>query len=127
MILLNLSHPLTAEQRAQIEHLAGQPIERLIERMAQFDLGQPFAEQAVALVDSLGLAPAEWQTAPLLVNLPSLNFGAAAVLAELHGRCGYFPPIVRLRPVEGSLPPRYEVAEIVNLQAIRDGARKWRK
>jgi hypothetical protein len=39
---------------------------------------------------------------------------------------GYFPPVVRLRPVAGSLPPRYEVAEILNLQAIRDEARKRR-
>lgn len=126
MILINLSHPLTEEQKQQIETLAGQPIERLIEHMAQFDLAQPFAEQAVALVDSLGLTPAEWQQAPLLVNLPSLNFGAAAVLAELHGRCGYFAPMVRLRPLASSLPPRYEVAEIVNLQAMRDAARRRR-
>jgi hypothetical protein len=127
MILLNLSHPLSAEQKQQIEQLAGQPITRLIERMAQFDLARPFAEQATALVDSLGLAPAEWQTAPLLVNLPSLNFGAAAVLAELHGRCGYFPPLVRLRPAAGSLPPRYEAVEIVNLQGLRDAARQRRQ
>ncbi len=126
MILLNLSHPLTEEQKQQIETLAGRPVTRLVERMAQFDLARPFAEQVITLVDSLGLAAAEWQQSPLLVNLPSLNFGAAAVLAELHGRCGYFPPMVRLRPVAGSLPPRYEAAEIVNLQGIRDEARRRR-
>lgn len=126
MILINLSHPLTGEQKEQIERQAGQTIDRLIERMPQFDTARPFAEQAVALVDELGLAPAEWQQEAILLILPSLNFGAAALLAELHGRCGYFPPIVRLRPVPDSLPPRYEVAEIVNLQAIRDAARKKR-
>lgn len=123
MILINLSHPLTEAQRAQIEAQAGQPVERLIERMAQFDTTQPFAEQATALVDSLGLIPAEWQQASLLLLPPSLNFGTAALLAELHGRCGYFPPMVRTRPMPGSLPPKYEVAEIVNLQALRDAAR----
>jgi hypothetical protein len=126
MILINLSHPLTAEQRRHIETLTGQPITRLIERMAQFELEQPFAAQATALVDSLGLTPLEWQQEPLLLALPSLNFGAAAVLAELHGRCGYFLPLVRTKPVEGSLPPRYQVAEIVNLQALRDEARRRR-
>jgi hypothetical protein len=126
MILINLSHPLTAAQQAAIETSAGQAIERLIERMAQFDLEQAFAGQARRLVDDLGLTPAEWQQAPLLVVLPGLNFGAATVLAELHGRCGYFPAVVRLRPVEGSLPPRYELAEIINLQAIRDAARQQR-
>ena len=40
---------------------------------------------------------------------------------------GYFPPIVRLRPIEDALPPRYEVAEILNLQAARDAARLKRK
>ncbi|MGH2522324.1 MAG: CRISPR-associated protein Csx15, partial [Anaerolineales bacterium] len=46
---------------------------------------------------------------------------------ELHGRMGYFPPLIRLRPVQEALPPRYEVAEILNLQAVRDGARLKRK
>jgi hypothetical protein len=34
--------------------------------------------------------------------------------------------MVRLRPVTDSLPPRFEVAEVVNLQALREGARKRR-
>jgi hypothetical protein len=95
--------------------------------MAEFDLAQPLAAQAAALVDGLGLSPQEWQHEPPLIVLPSLNFGAAVVLAELHGRCGYFPPLVRTRPVPESLPPRYEIAEIVNLQALRDTARKKRE
>jgi hypothetical protein len=32
-----------------------------------------------------------------------------------------------LRPVEGALPPRYEVAEVLNLQALRAAARKRRQ
>lgn len=123
MILINLSHPLTGDQKVQIEGQAGQGIERVIERMAQFDTTLPFGAQTAALVDGLGLTAAEWQQVPLLLLPPSLNFGAAALLAELHGRCGYFPPMVRTRPVPGSLPPKYEVAEIVNLQALRDAAR----
>ena len=87
---------------------------------------QPLAPQVVEMVDACGLSPAEWQTLPLLVNPPALNFSAVALLAELHGRLGYFPAIVRTRPIEGSLPPRYEVAEIVNLQALRDAARQKR-
>ena len=126
MILINLSHPLSAEQRAQIENLAKQPITRAIRQMAQFDLNQPFFPQTIALVDALNLTPAEWQQESILLVLPALNFGAATLLAELHGRCGYFPPIVRTRPVSGSLPPRFEVAEIINLQAIRDQARMRR-
>ena len=127
MILINLSHPLTEPQRREIESQAGQPITRLVEQMAHFEVDQPFAPQVAALVDSLGLSPTEWQTEPLLLLLPSLNFGAALLLAELHGRCGYFPPIIRTRPTASSLSPRYEVAEIINLQAVRDKARERRK
>ncbi len=39
---------------------------------------------------------------------------------------GYFPACIRLRPVPESLPPRFEVAEILNLQAVRDAARQGR-
>lgn len=123
MLLLNFSHPLTAEQIAQVETLTGQTVERMLEIPAQFDHAGPFEPQAAALVAQVTLTPAELQTAPLVVNLPSMNFIAALVLAELHGRMGYFPPVLRLRPVAGSLPPRYEVAEILNLQAVRDIAR----
>lgn len=126
MILLNFSHPLTPAQRAQIETLTGEPVDRLIDAPAQFDPAQPFADQAAALADACGLAPAEWQTEPLLLVPPALNFIAVTLLAELHGRMGYFAPVVRLRPVAGALPPRYEVAEIINLQKVRDGARNKR-
>jgi hypothetical protein len=78
------------------------------------------------LADSADLTSEQWQTQPILVVLPSLNYAAAALLAELHGRMGYFPSIVRLRPVKDALPPRYELAEIIDLQALRASARKRR-
>ncbi|SHJ33688.1 CRISPR-associated protein Csx15 [Desulfofundulus thermosubterraneus] len=123
MILLNFSHPLSAEQLRQVEELAGRKIERVIEIDAQIDPRQPIVPQVVAMADRAGLTPFEWQTLPVLINPPSLNFSAVTLLAELHGRCGYFPAAVRLRPVPGSIPPRFEVAEIVNLQAVREEAR----
>lgn len=126
MLVLNYSHPLTPAQLAQLTALTGAPVEAVRELPAQLDLEAPFAEQAVALADAAGLTPEQWQTMPLLVVPPALNFAAVALLAELHGRMGYFPPVVRLRPVEGVLPPRFEIAEVLNLQAQRDAARKRR-
>ena len=123
MILLNFSHPLTPDQLTQVQAITGRPVERVIDLPTQFDHAQPFLPQLEPLMARLDLTPAEWQTAPLVVNLPSLNFIAAILLAELHGRMGYFPPVLRLAPVAGALPPRYEVAEILNLQAVRDAAR----
>ena len=52
---------------------------------------------------------------------------AACVLAELHGRMGYFPTIVRLRPVAGSVSREYELAELIGLQDVRDAARLMRR
>ncbi|RLC61251.1 MAG: hypothetical protein DRI80_09195 [Chloroflexota bacterium] len=126
MILLNFAHPLTPDQVSQIEALSGQPVTDVRHLPAQFDHDQPFASQAVALADACDLSPTEWQTLPLLVNPPSLNFIAVTLLAELHGRMGYFPTMVRMRPVPGSTPPRFEVAELVNLQAVRNAARQRR-
>ncbi len=126
MLVLNFSHPLTDAQRSQIEALTGQPITDLRQLQTQFDEQQPFAPQLAALMATLDLTPAQWQGEPLLVILPSLNFIAAVLLAELHGRMGYFPPVVRTRPVAGSVPRRYEVAEILDLQALREAARRQR-
>jgi len=126
MILLNFSHPLTDEQVNQIETLTGQTVDEVRHVPAQFDNQQPFIPQVEALADDCGLTAEEWQTTPLLVIPPALNFIAVTLLAELHGRCGYFPSIVRMRPVQGSIPPRYEVAEILDLQAVRDSARRKR-
>jgi hypothetical protein len=126
MILLNFSHPLTPEQRSQTEALSGQKIEQVIELPVQFDNEQPFLPQLQALAAQIPLSAEELQTAAILVNPPALNFITALLLAELHGRMGYFPPVLRLKPVPDSLPPRYAVAEVLNLQAVRDAARKRR-
>lgn len=126
MILLNFSHPITPDQRGQIEALTGQTVSRELAAMPQFDEQLPFGPQVQALLAQIDLTPQEWQGAPILVVLPSLNFIAAALLAELHGRMGYFPPAVRTRPVAGSLPRQFEVAEIVDLQSLREGARTRR-
>ena len=126
MILINFAHPLTAEDLDDIEKMTKVQLEKTIEIPVQFDTDQTFIKQVKSLIDQVGLASREWQTGQILVNPPSLNFIAVAVLAEIHGRAGYFPPILRLKPVGGSLPPVFRVAEIINLQKIREEARRSR-
>ncbi len=126
MIVLNFSHILTEKQLAEVERLAEQRVERVLEVNTHFDHSLPFVKQIQALVEPLGFSSQEWQTTPLLVNPPSLSVIAALLLAELHGRMGYFPAILRLRPDHSNLPTQFEVAEILNLQAVRDAARKMR-
>ena len=126
MILINFGHPISEDQRAAIESLAGSPVSRLIDVETHFDSASSFDAQARQLVDSVGLTAVEWQTETLLVSLPTLHVGAAIVLADLHGRIGYFPSVVRLKPVQGSATSRFELAEILNLQSARDIARSCR-
>jgi hypothetical protein len=123
MILLNFSHPLTEQQKQRIEEITGQHIERVIDLPVHFENEKPFVLQLESLMAKITLSSEEWQTESILVNPPALNFITALLLADLHGRMGYFPPILRLRPIAGSLPPRYEVAEVLNLQEVRDRAR----
>jgi len=122
ILLLNYTHPLTDAQRTQVAALAGDQLE-IRDIGVQIDRARPLAEAAVELAEAAGLAPADWQTRSLLVNPPGLAPLALALIAELHGRSGHFPAILNIRPLAGATPPRYEVAETVNLQALRDAAR----
>ena len=126
MILLNFAHPLTPAHREQIHALTGEPVDEVIEIKTHFDNDQPFEPQLAALIEEVPLTPEAWQTAPLLVNPPAYNYVAVLLLAELHGRMGYFPACLRLRPDKDAVPPRFEVAEILSLQKVRNGARKAR-
>ena len=126
MLLLNFSHPLIAVHLAQIEALTGQKVERVIDLMTHLDHEQPFVPQVKDLADRIGFSPETWQTTPLLINPPSFHVIAVTLLAELHGRMGYFPAIIRLKPIPNSTPPQFQVAEVINLQPVRDEARMQR-
>lgn len=126
MLLINFSHPMTEPQRQAIVERLGTPLERVLEVRTQFDLQRSFMEQTRELFKEADLEGIGWQTTPLLVRLPSLESIAACVLAELHGRMGYFPTIVRLRPVAGSVSREFEFAELIGLQELRDEARARR-
>ena len=80
MVLLNFSHPITEAQRAQIETLTGNAVDREISALPQFDEQQPFVPQLHDLLSELPLTPAECQGEPILVVLPALNFIAAEAI-----------------------------------------------
>jgi hypothetical protein len=89
----------------------------------QIDEQQPIAQQVPLIVDGLGLSPAAWQSGGILVNLPAYSPAGSAVLAELHGRMGHFPTVFRLRANADGATTQYEVAELIDLQQLRDAAR----
>jgi len=126
MKIVNFAHPLTLAQLEDLKARFGLSIKEVIAIPTQFDPVQPFAEQVVVLVNQTGLSNDEWQTEPPLVNLPSLSIIAALVLAEIEGRSGHLPAVLRLRPVAGGLTPQFEVAEVLNLYVQRNEARRKR-
>ena len=126
MIILNFAHPLTDSQIKQIESNLNIKIKAVKEVHVQFNHDEPFEPQIRKLILEIGFSPYEWQTEPILIVPPSLNTIAVALLSALHGLMGYFPPIIRLKPVKDAIPPRFEVAEIINLQNIREKFRALR-
>jgi hypothetical protein len=125
MLILNFTHPLTPEQRAQIEALAYATVEEVRTIPVQIDQAEPLEAQIISIIDAAGLSSEDWQTHQLLINPPGFAPAAFVLLAELHGRIGHFPSLIRLRPKPGPVTS-YEVAELLNLQTIREEARKRR-
>jgi hypothetical protein len=124
--IINFSHPLSATQSNAFESLSGWTVARIVDVPTHCDQSRPFAEQAVAIVDTVGLTPDVWQSCRLAILPPALTAIACLVIAEIHGRAGHFVPVIRIRPRPGTVPPVFDVAEILDVQGQRDEARSRR-
>ena len=126
MLVLNFSHPLTDEHIVQIQAIAANSVDDIQTMPVQINQDEPLEAQIRATIDAVQPTSEEWQTRSLLINPPGYAPAPCVLLAELHGRIGHFPSLIRLRPLPGSTPTVYEVAELINLQAIREEARRRR-
>ncbi len=84
---------------------------------------EPLEPQITRLIDSISLYIEDWHKRHILINPPGYAPVALLLLAEIHGRTGHFPTLVRMRPKHGPVTS-YEVVELLNLQVIRDAAHK---
>lgn len=126
MQIINFSHPLSAQQlEALLPLLDGQTIASIRDVRCQLNNEASFADQARALVDAVEWTAHQWQHNRFILVAPALSAAALAVVAEIHGRCGYFPALLRLKPVGGA-PPVFMPAEILDLSGIRELARSKR-
>jgi transcriptional regulator with XRE-family HTH domain len=121
ILILNFAYPLTEQQRAQIEELAGTGIEDIITIPTLINEEEPLEPQINRLIDAIGLSIDDWDKRHILINPPGYAPAALLLLAEIHGRIGHFPTLIRMRPKHGSVTS-YEVVELPNLQTIRDAA-----
>lgn len=126
MIVINFAHPLQDEQLSRLGELCGEAVARVMPVATQFDHGRSYAEQVVELVDAVGLSSDAWQTERLVIVPPSLAAIACLVVAEIHGRAGYFVPIARMSPRANAVPPIFDVVEVIDLNGQREAARNRR-
>ena len=116
-------HPLLPGQRAAIRAKTGWPALEVIDGgVGNVPEGQNFVSAAVRYLDRIDLLPAEWQIYPLVVVPAGYSVLWSAFLAELHGRLGYFPDLVRLRPAPAVMDAKYEGAGIERLRDVRNQA-----
>lgn len=95
----------------------------LIHLPVEFDNARPYGPQCVDLADKVGLTPSAWKTLPIVVNPPGLcrAVGVAQRTAWAHGLLSCH---CTLTPRRRQHPTRFEFAEIINLQALKDAARE---
>ncbi|MDW8293596.1 MAG: CRISPR-associated protein Csx15 [Anaerolineae bacterium] len=119
MKVLNFGHPFTEAHMEQLRHMLGEEIE-VYTIPVNINLEQPIAGQISDLLTGL---PFDLQTEPFVVNLPGLSIAAVALIAELHGRAGHFPAVLRMKQVKDSAATTFAIAELVQLQEVRNTAR----
>ncbi|NTW56553.1 MAG: hypothetical protein HGB20_05860 [Chlorobiaceae bacterium] len=77
-------------------------------------------------IDKIDLSPEQWQASGIVAVPAGYTAIWSVAMAELHGRLGYFPDIVRLRPAPAATVEKFEVAEIMNLREVRHASREKR-
>ncbi len=127
-ILVNFSsHLIQPGQRRDMQKTLQWPaIEEVDARLGTVPEKQNFTRYLINHVEGIDLTANEWQTARLAVVPAGYAPAWSIILAELHGRLGYFPDIVRLRPAPEPAEEKFEVAEVVTLREIRSKARSKR-
>ena len=128
MYILNFSHPFTQSQIEQIEQLLfPEKLDNVINFKVAFDSNRTFYDQFTQFWEQQAFLMGDFANTPLVINLPAHNVIAALLLTHLHGLIGYFPAVIRLKAKEDVTPTTFEIAEIINLQSVREKARLIRK
>jgi hypothetical protein len=123
MILINFSSGLKQDQLKQAEILLREPVDQVINFPIQVDTDMLILPQFKAAMKEFPLSAERIRSEPVAVILPPASYLAALILAEMHAWMDYFPIILRLRLQTYNLLPRYEVAELFDLQNVEDSVR----
>jgi hypothetical protein len=125
MTVLNFAGPLSRDSLSTIAALCGRKTRRTIDVATQFAEGEPLTDQVRSALDGIGLSSSDWQNQSVVINLPADPVVAALLVAEIAGRRGRTPSIVRWRTTSDGAG--VEPAEVISLHEIRKEARHKRK
>lgn len=125
MTILNLAAPLSTNDVSTIAALCGRKARRVIDLALAFSETDPLAPQVRSLLDSLGFSSSEWQSQSVVVNLPDDPVAATLLIADIAGRRGRTPSVIRWK--RGGNGQRVEPLEVISLHEIRKEARHQRK
>lgn len=120
--VINFGHALTDEQIKELEALGYRIGIPNLGASFHLDDHAPFGPQVERILDSFGYSKAEWERVSntTLFVLPTHAEIAGIFLAQLHGRMGHFPRIIRrTRGTDGG----FHVVEVVDLQQLRNEQR----
>jgi len=121
MLIINVGQSFRTDLKPAFEGAVAEPIE-VFDLEGEYDVNRPLSKQVVELVNKVPLSPQQWGQTSLMVYAPTPIVFASAVVAEMHGRMGYFPTACHTR----ELPNGHAYFEFVNLQEVRNQARTRR-
>jgi hypothetical protein len=124
-LVLNFSgHPVLPGQIKSIEKMQEWPTAKVIDvPVGTIAEDRKFVANVVRAIENIDLSPEQWQKAGIVAIPAGYSAIWSVLLAEMHGRLGYFPDIVHLRPSSTTSEEKFEVAEIMNLREVRHSSR----
>lgn len=125
MTILNLASQLSSDDVSAVAALSGRKPRRVVNVVPNFVESEPLGPQVRELLDGLGFSSADWEKQSIILNLPPDPAASALIVAEIAGRRGRTPSVIRWRTAPGG--QGREPAEVISLHEIRKEARHQRK
>lgn len=127
-IVLNFSHDFTPEQREEILALLEKnedevEIREGLGRQYQYESAFGLVKHVREQVAAVRLGASAWQECQIVVNLPAYSGGAMIALADMNGRMGYFPTVLRVERADDG----FHYTEALDLEQLRLRALKERQ